>query len=204
MPVETLHPAEVQMGHMMYGEIFYMHDLESAWTHTGYMITCPHATLMMMMMMIMMLMMMMLMMMMMMMNALNMLPTGKDKLEALEVFDALFHNCMKMTDSRHISGQNASFIVRQDDQSRDWHKDFVNFETLQGLDSEFWLPTKCLWMSSEGLVPVDQFLSIYESMEGASRITSALPDAMNESMDTMPFQPVLKVMRQNNVYKAVT
>ena len=49
-------------------------------------------------------------------------------------------------------------------------------------------------MPCEGLVPVDQFLSFYESIEVASQITNALPDAMDESLGTMPFQPVLKIM----------
>jgi site-specific DNA-cytosine methylase len=167
------HPAELQMSHITYGEVFYMHDLTKTWTMTGNMITCPHAVLLLA-------------------NAINMLPELQVSLEIREVFDALFQNRLRVSECRKITGRFASMFVRTHDNSRDWIRNLANFDILQDLKIEFGLPDGKIWIPSEGLI-AENALKFEPTIEDTSQITTPAAEETEDPTATMHFQPMLRI-----------
>ena len=171
--LRLLHPAEIQMAHVTFGEVFYQHDLCKAWVHTGNMISCPHALLMMA-------------------NAINMIQTGRELLKIDEVFDALFQNRLRVSYCQHIASETASMIVRQGDNKREWMQCLRNFELLQRIDSEFRLPPNHFWKLSDGLLETHELLKMYAIADETSQITEVESKHDDVSM-TVPFQAMMKI-----------
>lgn len=172
--LRLMHPAEIQMAHITYGEIFVHHALQKSWVQTGNMITFPHAALMLT-------------------NAINMLDTGLTKLDMHEVFDSLFQNRLRASFCTRIQGDTASMFVRNHDTSRDWVKCLENYEQLQKMDCDFNLPVDHVWLPSEGLVEIGKITPSAEPPLPVSEISTVADESSQEEPSaTVPFQTMLR------------
>ena len=168
-----LHPAEIQMCHITYGEAFVENDFKQAWKNVGNMICCPHATLLLT-------------------NALNLLKIVDKKLSMHEVFDALFQNRLKASECRVVTGSFATMFVRKDDNSCDWDLHMRHYdEFCKNEECVFQLPEGKAWSPSIGLFNSD--CKPQPSEGEASQISQCAQTEVDAISDTMKFNPLLRI-----------
>ena len=168
-----LHPAEIQMCHLTYECAFVANDLRQSWLHTGNMITCPHALLLLI-------------------NGLNKLKNGKAKIDVAGAMDALFQNRLRADQCDRYVSQHGQFFVEHGDVSRDWKQQLQNFDDICTTEHKYRLPEQHAWHPAKGL-----FLFAEPGNENHDISVSQLTDdQMTMQPETPPatvsFQPVLR------------
>ena len=161
--IRLLHPVEIQMCHVTFGTAFSDNRLVVEWKHTGNMIACPHAL-------------------MLLCNAVNMLRTPFAKLDVMIVFDALFQNRLRASTCKIVRSPMATFFVADEKETRDWNACLDHYLALKSMPDQFRLPDQTMWIPERGLVNICE-VALDDHATPISQISAELPC---EEHDTIP------------------